>query len=139
MLKAADFYQKIKDDKDRISDSGGNDRLIIQLPTRYDLSDPDYAVKMYNEIQRFMHLGLGSLLLQFEDGGELHLDDFDPDNPYGPDGIEFFQFDKLVLTRQELIELLGMNIEGTPEADVLSGTAVRKCIAVNDSIWERVA
>jgi hypothetical protein len=56
---------------DRIVDSGGNDTLV------------------FNDI-RFgqIAIGVGSLKLVLPDGGEVHLDDFDPDNPYAAGGIE---------------------------------------------------
>ncbi|MFH2210689.1 MAG: VCBS domain-containing protein [Pseudomonadota bacterium] len=118
------YYRSLNGGNDRISDAGGSDRLVIELPTRFDLNDPDYALKMYNAIQQFLRLSLGSMMLQFDDGGVLHIEDFDPENPYGPEGIEWFQFDQLVLSKKELIDLLGFEIEGTPEADVLGGTAL---------------
>ena len=122
------YYYRPGDGIDHIKDAGGNDRLVLQLATRFDLNDPDYRVKMYNAIQQIMRLSVGSMLLQFEDGGAIHIDDFDPENPYGPEGIEWFQFDQMVLSKKELIDLLEFDIEGTPGADVLSGTALEDCI-----------
>ncbi len=123
---------------DTIHDAGGEDRLIFELRTGFDLNDPDYAVKMYNAIQQHVRLGLGSMLLQIDDGGAVHIADFDPETPYGQEGIEWFQFDQMVLSKKELIDLLGFEIEGTPEADVLSGTALGDTITAlegDDSVY----
>ncbi|MDP2809214.1 MAG: VCBS domain-containing protein, partial [Rhodocyclaceae bacterium] len=98
--------------KDRIVDSGGTDWLV------------------FNDILwGQLRLGTGSLKLSLPDGGEIHLDDFDPDNPYAAGGIEYFQFaDGVVMTKGQLIDALGIAPTGTPDADVLSGTALSETI-----------
>jgi VCBS repeat-containing protein len=106
---------------DHISDTGGDDWLV--LGNGITLS----AVR----------LDVGSLKLVFADGGEVHLDDFDPNNPLAG-SIEMFQFsDGMVLSRQQLIQTLGFKLEGTPGVDNLSGTALDDVInayADNDKV-----
>ncbi|MCF8198712.1 MAG: VCBS domain-containing protein [Sulfuritalea sp.] len=105
------FYAR-GEGNDRIVDSGGTDWLVFN-----DIS--------WGQIT----LGVGSLKLKLPDGAELHLDDFDPDNPYAAGGIEYFQFaDGAVLSKSQLIDALGIQPTGTPEADVLSGTALSETI-----------
>ncbi|MFH1871446.1 MAG: VCBS domain-containing protein [Pseudomonadota bacterium] len=105
------FYTR-GDGRDRFVDSAGTDWLVFNDITWGQL-----------------RLGVGSLLLTLPDGGEIHLDDFDPDNPYAAAGIDYFQFaDGAVLSQGQLIDALGIAPTGTPEADVLSGTALSETI-----------
>lgn len=106
------YHYKRGDGIDRISDTAGTDRLILEGITWQELV-----------------LGTGSLKLSFA-GGELHLEDFDLDNPFAPGGIEHFQFaDGSVMTRNQLITTLGMKPTGTPGPDVLTGTSLRDTIS----------
>ncbi|MDP1612945.1 MAG: VCBS domain-containing protein [Sulfuritalea sp.] len=99
----------------------GNDRIV-------DAGGVDYLV-FNNILWGQLRLGTGSLKLSLPDGSEIHLDDFDPDNPYAAGGIEYFQFaDYTVMTKGQLIDALGIAPTGTPEADVLSGTALAETI-----------
>lgn len=107
------YFAHFASGNDRIVDSGGNDILI------------------FNDI-RFgqIALSVGSLKLELPDGSAVHLDDFDPDNPYAGGGIEWFQdADGVVLGKAELIDSIGITPTGTPQADVLSGTALGETIA----------
>ncbi|WP_310451295.1 hypothetical protein [Sulfuritalea sp.] len=105
------FYTR-GDGRDRFVDSAGTDWLVFN-----DLT--------WGQIR----LGVGSLLLTLPDGGEIHLDNFDPDNPYAAGGIDYFQFaDGAVMSQGQLIDALGIQPTGTPEADVLSGTALAETI-----------
>jgi VCBS repeat-containing protein len=105
------YYYTRGDGIDRITDSGGNDRLVLTNITWQELV-----------------LGTGSLKLSFT-GGEIHLDDFDPDNPFAAGGIEYFQFSGgEVMTRSQLINALGMHPTGTAGADTLTGTALSETI-----------
>ncbi|MHB9119164.1 MAG: putative Ig domain-containing protein [Burkholderiales bacterium] len=118
------YFYTLGDGNDRISDSGGTaDRLVLTGINSNQVT-----------------LGVGSLKLSLPDGAELHLDDFDPDNPLAG-SIEFFQFgDGTVLTREQLITNLGFKIEGTPGDDALSGTAYGETIrayAGNDTVTAR--
>lgn len=106
------YFYTTGEGNDRIVDSGGADWLVFSDIT-------------WDQIR----LGTGSLKLGLPDGGEIHLDDFDPDNPYAAGGIEYFQFaDGAVLTKNHLIDALGIQPTGTPEANVLSGTALVEVI-----------
>ena len=124
------YYYGMGEGNDRIVDAGGSDWLVFNDIT-------------WGQVQ----LGVGSLKLSVP-GGEIHLDDFDPDNPYAAGGIEYFQFaGGVVMTKNQLIDALGFTPTGTPEADVLSGTALSETIralagddvvtarAGNDSIY----
>lgn len=106
------YFAHYASGNDRIVDSGGNDTLV------------------FNDI-RFgqISISVGSLKLVLPDGGEVHLDDFDPDNPYAAGGIEWFQdADGVLLDKAGLIDMLGIAPTGTPQADVLSGTALSETI-----------
>jgi VCBS repeat-containing protein len=105
------YYYSYGDGHDRITDSGGIDWLVLDGFYWWDIV-----------------LGVGSLKLTVP-GGEIHLDDFDPDDPYATGGIEFFQFaDNSVMSKTELINTLGFTPTGTPESDLLEGTALDETI-----------
>src|SRR3569832_1362345 len=111
------YFYDVGDGIDHISDSSGTDWLVLGNGATI------------NNIR----LDVGSLKLVFSDGGELHLDDFDPNNPTAG-AIEYIQFsDGLVMTRQQLIQTLGFKIEGTPGEDSLTGTALGDTIHAYDS------
>lgn len=119
------YYISAFEGKDRIVDSGGTDWLVFK-----DIYWGDIV------------LGVGSLKLTVKSTGqEIHLDDFDPDNPLAAGGIEYFQFaDGTVKTKSQLIQALGFTPTGTPGDDVLSGTALNDTItalAGNDSVTAR--
>ena len=100
------YYYSLGDGTDHISDAGGSDWVVFT-----DISSGQVMV------------GVGSLKISLPDGGELHLDDFDPESPL--DGaIEYFQFSDVVMTRQQLIQTLGFKINGTLGEDDLTGTAL---------------
>lgn len=92
-----------------IVDSSGQDTLVLQGINPGDIS-----------------LGVGSLKITVNaTGQQIHLDDFDPDNPYAAGGIELFRFaDGSVWTKTQLIDSLGFHPTGTNGADSLSGTAL---------------
>jgi VCBS repeat-containing protein len=105
------YYYSMGEGNDHISDSGGTDWLVFN-----DI--------YWGQVQ----LGVGSMKLTIP-GGEIHLDDFDADNPYAAGGIEYFQFaDGTVMSKAQLINAVGFTPTGTPEADVLSGTALADTI-----------
>ncbi|MDP1734100.1 MAG: calcium-binding protein, partial [Sulfuritalea sp.] len=99
---------------DHISDSGGVDTLVLEGATLGDIS-----------------LGVGSLKIMVNSTGrEIHIDDFDPENPHAEGGIENFQFaDGVVMTKAELIDALGFHPTGTGGDDMLSGTSLNDVIA----------
>ncbi|MDO8742744.1 MAG: putative Ig domain-containing protein [bacterium] len=70
-----------------------------------------------------LSLGLGSLLIRVGDeGDELHIADFDPNDVYAPNQIQDFRFgDGTMLTYRDLIGL-GFDLEGTAQDDVITGT-----------------
>lgn len=119
------YYISANEGNDHIVDSGGTDWLVLQGIYWGDIV-----------------LGVGSLKLTVKSTGqEIHLDDFDPDNPLAAGGIEYFQFaDGTVKTRNQIIQELGFTPTGTPGGDVLSGTALNDTItalAGNDIVTAR--
>lgn len=107
---------------DHITDSGGVDTLVLEGATLGDLT-----------------LGVGSLKITVNSTGrEIHIDDFDPENPYAEGGIENFRFaDGTVLSKAELIDALGFHPTGTGGGDLLSGTSLNDVItglAGNDTL-----
>lgn len=100
------YYYNRGEGIDHITDAGGTDRVVFT-----DISSGQVTV------------GVGSLKISLPDGGELHLDDFDPENPL-EGTIEYFQFSDKIMTRQELIQTLGFKITGTSGEDDLIGTAL---------------
>lgn len=106
------YYYSMGEGNDRISDSGGTDWMVF--------NDINWGQVV---------LGVGSLKLTLPGGGEIHLDNFDPDSPFAAGGIEYFQFaDGTVLTRAQLITRIGITPTGTPGPDLLSGTALSETI-----------
>jgi VCBS repeat-containing protein len=100
------------DGTDRIRDSSGTDFLVFN-----------------NWLVGQLRLDVGSLQIVAPDGGAVHLDDFDPDNPLTSSSIEFMQFaDGSVFTTQQVIQTLGFHVQGTPGEDALSGTALGESI-----------
>ncbi len=67
-------------------------------------------------------LGLGSLVIRYgSQGDEVHIENFDPNDAYGPHSIEVFEFTDQVLTYSDLIDL-GFDLAGTQDDDTLTGT-----------------
>jgi VCBS repeat-containing protein len=92
---------------DTIVDAGGN---TLQLGFSY--------------FPGAVSLRVGSLVLDFGGGSEIHIEGFDPGDPFGTSSITEFQFaGGTTLTLDELLAL-GFDLDGTPEADVLEGTAL---------------
>ncbi len=103
----------------------GNDTLI-------DAPDIDNAGNFTGNTLRFgtginsnsLSLGLGSLKIIVGNNANdaIHIEGFDPDNPYLNPVIDRFEFvDGSSLTFEELLEI-GFDFIGTPEIDNLSGT-----------------
>ncbi|MEJ6022380.1 beta strand repeat-containing protein [Ramlibacter sp. PS4R-6] len=113
------FYAyNIGDGVDHIEDAGGNDRIIF-----------GNGITFTN-----LQLGLGSLKITFAgQAGEIHIDHFDPNDPFGSGSIELFQFaDKSVYSYAQLLAK-GFAIGGTPDADELFGTALTDTINALES------
>jgi Ca2+-binding RTX toxin-like protein len=101
---------------DHISDTGGVDTLVLEGATPGDIS-----------------LGVGSLKIVVNSTGrEIHIDDFDAENPLGSGGVEYFRFaDGSVLDKQELIAALGFHPTGGNGNDTLNGTALNDRLSGN--------
>ncbi|HYE36876.1 VCBS domain-containing protein [Methylocaldum sp.] len=111
------YYYGLGEGVDHIADSGGIDWLVL------------YNGATLNDLR----LDVGSLKLVFTDGSQIHLDDFDSEDPLGPGGIEYIKFaDGTVMSRQQLVQALGFQIEGTPFDDFLSGTAFGEPIRAHE-------
>ncbi len=97
------------DGVDRIVDSSGTDTILFG-----EGITPDS-----------LSLGLGSLLVRVGDQGDaIHLEDFNPDDPFNSSVIEQFQFgDGTVLGIADLLAR-GFDIQGTEGDDLLTGTAI---------------
>jgi Ca2+-binding RTX toxin-like protein len=82
-------------------------------------------------------LGFGSLLIRYgSEGGELHIEGFDPNDAYANSGIGTFQFTDRTLTYQQLIDL-GFDVSGNDEANVLTGSSATdriKGLGGNDTL-----
>ena len=70
-----------------------------------------------------LSLGLGSLLIRVGTNGDaVHIQNFDPSNPYGPHAIETFRFaDGSTLTYSQLIDK-GFDLTGSAGQDTITGT-----------------
>ncbi len=70
-----------------------------------------------------LRLGMGSLRIQVgQDGGTIHLENFDPNDVYGVHAIETFKFsDGTVLSYADLIAK-GFDLSGTGADDTITGT-----------------
>ncbi|CCK80813.1 putative calcium-binding hemolysin protein [Desulfobacula toluolica Tol2] len=103
------YLFNLGDGTDRISDSQGTDTIRFgEGITSDDIS-----------------LDLGSLLLRVGDqGDEIHIEDFNPDDPLTSSAIESFQF--AYGSKLDISDLLqrGFDIDGTQNDDLLAGTAV---------------
>lgn len=81
-------------------------------------------------------VGLGSLKLSFATRDELHIDNYDPNDPTGTCSIDTFVFNDRTLSLQEVLDLggpavdytQGPDIVGTDNAETLTGTDLREHI-----------
>lgn len=91
-----------------ISDSGSN---ILRFGSGIGLDD--------------IRLGLGSLKISIDgtDGG-VHIEGFDPDNPYRSIGIDRIEFDDGTSLSYEALLGHGFDLEGTGGNDVITGTVL---------------
>ena len=79
-------------------------------------------------------LGLGSLKLSFAPStgsgqvrDELHIDNFNPDDPLNTCSTDTFAFADRTLSLQEMLDI-GMDVAGTPDADSIQGTGMNERI-----------
>ncbi|MHB1014108.1 MAG: putative Ig domain-containing protein [Desulfurivibrionaceae bacterium] len=105
------------DGVDRIVDSDGTDTILFG-----EGITPDS-----------LSLGLGSLLVRVGDQGDaIHIEDFNPDDPFNSSVIEQFQFaDGTVLGIGDLLAR-GFDIQGSTGDDLLTGTAITDRISGGD-------
>ncbi|HYD57876.1 MAG TPA: VCBS domain-containing protein [Burkholderiales bacterium] len=76
-----------------------------------------------------IRLGFGSLLLDLGGGDEIHLEGFVPEDPFNSSPISEFRFaDGTTVTLEALLDQ-GFEVTGTPQADVLYGSALLDRIA----------
>jgi VCBS repeat-containing protein len=69
-------------------------------------------------------LGLGSLKIELPDGGEIHIDGFDPENAEANPVIDTFFFSESgFYSYAQLLSRKGISIRGTPNEDTLLGTS----------------
>ena len=107
---ASDTYHfNVGDGEDWISDPGGKDRIVFGAGITPDM----------------LSLGLGSMLVRVGNGGDaLHIEYFDPNDPFGTGAIETYEFaDGATLTHAQLLER-GFDVYGTDAAQTLTGTGV---------------
>ena len=116
---------------DDIMEGGeGNDTYVIGLGDGIDIVR-DTGGDGKQNVMRFIDgiqvgnikLDLGSLLIRIGNRGQaVHIEGFNPDDPYGAHSIDRFEFaDGTVLTYQELIDL-GFDRDGTAQDDTITGT-----------------
>lgn len=96
--------------------------------TILDSGDSNYALKKVRFRYRFIDgnitLVVGSLGIKLGDSNDiLHIENFDPDNPFDNPVIGTFEFTDRTLSYRELLDI-GFTIDGTDGDDVLEGTAV---------------
>ena len=92
-----------------VRDSGGVD--ILRLASWFGLDG--------------FRLGLGSLKITSPEGDEIHIEGFDPEDPYGSGVIEYFELASgQVISYSELLAALPMFVDGTEGDDSLFGTAL---------------
>ena len=79
-----------------------------------------------------IELGVGRGLMVTVKGTDMaiHLEDFDPVDPYAANGVETFEFaGGVILSRAQLIDTLGFRITGSSLRDYLSGTSLGDLIS----------
>jgi VCBS repeat-containing protein len=105
------FFDNELNGTDRIVDSTANgDTNTLILPFLYGSG--------------VVRLSLGSLVVGVGPGIEIHIEGFDPNDPWANVAINRFQFTNRTLTYKELLEENPLFITGTPEEDELSGTVL---------------
>jgi Ca2+-binding RTX toxin-like protein len=105
-----DIYEfRVGDGIDRIGDSSGNDSIAFGP----EISPADIS------------LGVGSLLIRVGEAGDaIHIEGFDPNDVFGSQTIELFQFaDGINLTYGELLAR-GFDLTGTDGNETISGTNI---------------
>jgi Ca2+-binding RTX toxin-like protein len=117
---------------DALAGGAGSDTYLFNLGNGVDTivdaasaAEPNVVAFGPGITPEMLSLGVGSLLLRVGDGGDsIHLDPFDPADPFGAHAVEEFRFaDGSVLSHGQLLAR-GFDIAGAEAADTLSGTAL---------------
>ena len=114
---------------DLLAGGDGNDTYIFNpgdgVDQIVDTSGTDTILFGAGITPDSLSLGLGSLLVRVGDQGEaIHIEDFNPEDPFNSSVIEQFQFaDGTVLGIGELLAR-GFDIQGSDGDDLLTGTAI---------------
>jgi Ca2+-binding RTX toxin-like protein len=103
------YYFNLGDGEDWIRDPGGTDRIVFGAGITPEM----------------LSLGSGSMLVRIGTGGDaLHIEYFDPDDPFRTGAIETYEFaGRLTLTHAQLLER-GFDVYGSDAAETLTGTGV---------------
>jgi len=109
----------------------GNDHYIYNAGDGQDALVDSSAGGEVNTLQMsfafgpgVVFLSVGSLKLDFGNGDEIHIEGFNPDDPYADPAISQFVFSNVSFSYEQLLDTLGFTLAGTPEADVIEGTVL---------------
>ncbi|MEW6166909.1 MAG: hypothetical protein AB1651_04335 [Pseudomonadota bacterium] len=106
---------------------GGVDRLIDSVEPN---GSPNYVYLTGGITLADLSLSLGSLAVHIGDQGDvIHIENFDPNDPYANPVVTFVFDDGTTVGWNQLIDTLGIPIQGTPEDDVLTGTGLADSIS----------
>jgi Ca2+-binding RTX toxin-like protein len=126
---------------DTLNGGAGRDTYFVSADGKDRIVDPDRDSIVFigdGVVPGQIKLRKGSLLLDFGNGAELHIDNFDAADPLSNASVEAFQFaDGSSLTWEELLAK-GFDLDGTDFDDSIEGTGVADRIdgrAGNDLIW----
>ena len=113
------------DGDDDLDGGDGDDIIVVRAGSgTKHISGGDGNDTLWIEGVNFsaISLRLGSLLIDTGvPGGEIHVDGFNASDPQAGSGIESFQFDDGVRSYQQVLAK-GFDLNGTPGADVITGT-----------------
>jgi Ca2+-binding RTX toxin-like protein len=126
---------------DTLNGGAGRDTYFVSADGKDRIVDADRDSIVFigdGVVPGQIKLRKGSLLLDFGNGAELHIDNFDAADPLSNASVEAFQFaDGSSLTWEELLAK-GFDLDGTDGDDSIEGTGVADRIdgrAGNDLIW----
>lgn len=103
------YYFNLGDGEDWIRDPGGTDRIVFGAGITPEM----------------LSLGLGSMLVRIGTGGDaLHIEYFDPEDPFRTGAIETYEFaGGSTLTHAQLLER-GFDVYGSDAGETLAGTGI---------------
>jgi Ca2+-binding RTX toxin-like protein len=126
---------------DTLNGGAGRDTYFVSADGKDRIVDADRDSIVFigdGVVPGQIKLRKGSLLLDFGNGAELHIDNFDAADPLSNASVESFQFaDGSNLSWSELLAR-GFDLDGTDGDDTIVGTGVADRIdgkAGNDLIW----